>query len=198
MTQAPEFIDVIDEPKRARVLLDETRMTLLQNLSEPSSASALAARLGLPRQRVNYHLKQLAGQNLIELLSEKIKGNVRERIYRRTGDSYAISSTALGPLGTSTSQIKDRFSSAYQIALASQAVRDLGAMQVDAQAAGQSLPTLSLDVKVRFASAEKRNQFSEELAASLADLVRKYQDDEAPAGRSFQFYMGAYPTPKSD
>lgn len=198
MTQASEFIDVIDEPKRARVLLEETRMTLLQNLSEPSSPSALAARLDLPRQRVNYHLKELASQNLIVLVSEKIKGNVRERIYRRTGDSYAISSAALGPLGSSTSQIKDRFSSAYQIALASQAVRDLGAMQVDAQAAGQTLATLSLDVKVRFASAEKRNQFSEELAAALADLVRKYQDDEAPTGRSFQFYMGAYPTPKGD
>ena len=49
---------------------------------------------------------------------------------------------------------------------------------------------------MRFASAERRNEFAEELAAAVADLARKYHDDRAPKGRSFRFYLGGYPVPK--
>ncbi len=192
----PIPVDVVAEPKRAQVMLHSARLELLENLGEPSSAAALARQLGLPRQRVNYHLRELEGQKLIELVEERRKGSCVERVYRRTGHSYAISTAALGRLGTMPDDIRDRFSSAYQIALASLAVRDLGQLQTGAQAAGKKLPTFAMEVEVRFASADKRNEFAEELAATVADLVRKYHDDKARGGRKFRFYMGAYPRPK--
>ena len=192
----PIPVDVVAEPKRAQVMLHSARLELLENLGEPSSAAALARRLGLPRQRVNYHLRELEAQQLIELVEERRKGSCVERVYQRTGQSYAISTAALGRLGTMPDDIRDRFSSAYQIALASLAVRDLGQLQTSAQAAGKKLPTFALEVEVRFASADKRNEFAEELAANVADLVRKYHDDHARGGRKFRFYMGAYPRPK--
>lgn len=189
-------VDVIEEARRAQVLLHETRLRLLEHLAEPGSAAALARKLDLPRQRVNYHLRELEGQRLVELVEEKRRGNATERIYQRTGSSYAISTAALGGLGTTPAAIQDRFSSAYQIALACQAICDLGALQAGAQAAGKKLPTFALEVEVRFAAAAKRNEFAEELAADVADLVRKYHDEKAPKGRTFRFYMGAYPRPK--
>ena len=192
----PIAVDVIADPKRAQVMLHSARLELLENLGEPSSAAALARQLGLPRQRVNYHLRELEGQKLIELVEERRKGSCVERVYRRTGHSYAISTAALGRLGTMPDDIRDRFSSAYQIALASLAVRDLGQLQTGAQAAGKKLPTFAMEVEVRFASADQRNEFAEELAANVADLVRKYHDDNARGGRKFRFYMGAYPRPK--
>ena len=158
-------IDVIAEPKRAQVLLQSGRIELLENLGEPSSAASLARKLDLPRQRVNYHLRELESQDLIELVEERRQGSITERIYRRTGQSYAISSAALGELGSMPMDLADRFSSAYQIALASRAVRDIGAMQVSAGKAKKKLPTFALEVEVRFASANDRNEFSEELAA---------------------------------
>lgn len=194
----PIAVDVIEDPKRAQVLLDSTRLELLANLAEPSSAAALARRLDLPRQRVNYHLRELEGQELIALVEEKRKGSCVERIYQRTGQSYVISTAALGAIGTMPDDISDRFSSAYQIALASRAIRDLGKMQGGAMAAGKKLPTFALEVDVRFASADKRNEFAEEVAASIADLVRKYHDAKVPRGREFRFYLGAYPKPKGD
>ena len=169
---------------------------MLENLEEPASAAALARRLDLPRQRINYHLRELEAQRLIELVEEKRKGNVTERIYQRTGRSYAISTAALGNLGSKPSDVQDRFSSAFQIALASQAIRDLAVLRAGAAAAEKKLPTFALQVEVRFASADKRNEFAEELAAHVADLVRKYHDDKAPGGRDFRFYLGAYPKPK--
>ncbi len=191
----PIAVDVIADPKRAQVMLHSARLELLENLGEPSSAAALARQLGLPRQRVNYHLRELEGQKLIELVEERRKGSCVERVYQATGQSYAISTAALGRLGTMPDDIQDRFSSAYQIALASLAVRDLGQLQSGAQAAGKKLPTFAMEVEVRFASADQRNEFAEELAATVADLVRKYHDE---TGREFRFYLGAYPRPKEN
>jgi DNA-binding transcriptional ArsR family regulator len=190
-------VDVIEDPRRAQVLLHDVRIELLEHLEEPGSAAALARKLGLPRQRVNYHLRELEGQRLIELHEERRRGNVTERIYRRTGHSYTISNAALGNLGTKPADIQDRFSSAYQIALASQAIRELATLQAGAESAKKKLPTFALEVEVRFATAAKRRAFADELAAVVADLVRKYHDERASSGRAFRFYAGAYPRPKT-
>ena len=94
--------------------------------------------------------------------------------------------------------MQDRFSAAYQIALASRAVRDLGALQAGAREARKRLPTFALDVEVRFASPEARHAFAEELTAAVAELVRRHHDAGAPRGRAFRFYVGAYPRPVED
>ena len=49
---------------------------------------------------------------------------------------------------------------------------------------------VSLSSEVRFANAETRNAFAEELANVLARLAAKYHDDEAPGGRRFRFFVG--------
>ena len=191
-------IDVIEDTRRAQMLLHDVRLELVENLATPASAAVLARRLGAPRQRINYHLRELEGERLIELVEERRKGSVTERIYRRTGRSYAISPAALGALGSKSADIRDRFSSAYQIALASEVIGDLATLRAGAEAANKKLPTFALEVDVRFASAKRRDEFAEELAAGIADLVRKYHDEKAPGGRKFRFYLGAYPRPKEN
>jgi hypothetical protein len=52
-------VAVIEDPAAAEVSLDPIRTRLLAELGEPASATAVAARLGLPRQKVNYHLRTL-------------------------------------------------------------------------------------------------------------------------------------------
>lgn len=188
-------VDVVEETERAQVLLHPARLELLANLTEPNSAAGLARRLGLPRQRVNYHLRELEAQRLVELSEERRNGSVVERFYRRTGEAYAISTAALGRLGTTPGEVQDRFSSAYQIALASQAVRDLGALQTGAKTAGKKLATFALELEVRFATAERRHAFAEELTAAVAGLVSRYHDESAASGRTYRFYVGAYQRP---
>ena len=191
-------VDVIESADRAQVLLHGVRIELLEHLAEPDSAAGLGRRLGLPRQRVNYHLRELERERLIELVEERRRGNVTERIYRRTGTSYAVSPKALGAIASNLDDVQDRFSSTYQIALASRVIGELGTLQAGAAAARKKLPTFALEVAVRFATAAERNAFAEELADSVASLVRKYHDEKAPRGRSFRFYLGAYPRPKEE
>ena len=189
-------VDVVDDTERAQVLLHPARLRLLEHLEEPRSAAAIARRVDMPRQRINYHLRALEKRGLIRLVEERRKGSVTERIYGRTGQAYAISTAALGKLGSSPEDFQDRFSSAYQVALASQAVADLGALQVAAAKANKKLATMAMETRVRFASAATREAFATELTEAVAQLVEKYHDEEAARGRWFQFYLGAYPGAK--
>jgi hypothetical protein len=50
-------VGVTEEVGAAEVVLDPIRARLLALLVEPHSATSIAAIVGLPRQKVNYHLK---------------------------------------------------------------------------------------------------------------------------------------------
>ncbi|MFD0657782.1 ArsR/SmtB family transcription factor [Thermocatellispora tengchongensis] len=54
-------VAVIEDPAAAGVSLDPVRARLLAELADPASATTLAAKLGLPRQKVNHHLKTRSG-----------------------------------------------------------------------------------------------------------------------------------------
>ena len=190
-------VDVVDQPRRAQVLLHPTRLAILEALEAPGSASSIAQHLKASRQRLNYHLRELEAAGLVQLAEERRRGSVCERIYRRRGDSYAISATALGTLGTSTDKVADRSSSAYQIAVASQAIAEIASLLRGAEAVGKRLPTLTLDGEIAFASPDARQQFAAELTEAVAELVRKHHTDTA-GSRSYKLYVGAYPKPNPD
>jgi DNA-binding transcriptional ArsR family regulator len=61
-------VAVIEDPGAAEISLDPVRTRLLAELAGPASATTLAARLGLPRQKVNYHLRTLEQHGLVELV----------------------------------------------------------------------------------------------------------------------------------
>jgi DNA-binding transcriptional ArsR family regulator len=193
-----EAVHVVAEPERAMSLLDPVRQRILEALTEPASAVVLAERLDVPRQRLNYHLQELKKHGLVLPVHDKERGSVREIVWRRAGDSFAISREAIGELGTRPELVHDRFSSAYQIAVASQAIADLARLREGADAAGKVLPTLTLEVDVRFASAAARSAFAQELTDAIALLVQKHHDARARGGRTFRFYLGGYPRPAAD
>jgi DNA-binding transcriptional ArsR family regulator len=186
-------LDVISTPGQAAMMLDPLRLRLLEGLREPDSAAGIARRLRLPRQRVNYHLRELEKQKLVELVGRKRRGNCTARILRATANAYVISPAALGGIGADPAAVKDRFSAAYLLAVTSRTLRDVGELEERAQKAGKRLATLTLETEVRFASAEARAAFAEALAAAVARLTAQYYDAQAPAGRAFRFVVAGHP-----
>ena len=197
-SQPTRPLDIIRSPDTAAKLLQPIRQQILENLGEAQSASGLARRLGLARQKVNYHLRELEKGGLVELVEERRRGNCTERLVKATARSYLISPEVLGALGSRPEEIRDRFSAAYLVATAGRVVRDVAELQGRADEAGQRLATLTLTSEVRFASAEARNGYAEELATALAELNAKYHDDDAPEGRRFRFFVGGHPAPATD
>ena len=72
-------IQVIDDPAAATVALEPTRSRLLSELVTPASAATLATRVGLARQKVNYHLHALEAHGLVRLAQERKWGGLTER-----------------------------------------------------------------------------------------------------------------------
>ncbi|MFJ1756972.1 ArsR/SmtB family transcription factor [Kitasatospora sp. NPDC088134] len=188
-------VAVIEDAAAAEASLDPMRAGLLAALAEPGSAAMLAARLGLPRQKVNYHLKELERHGLVELVEERRKGNVTERVYRATARSYVISPVALAAVSPDPARSPDQLSARWLLALGSRLVQEVGTLLTGAARARQRVASFGIDAQVRFASAADRAAFAEELAQAVTALVGRYHDESAPQGRTHRVVVGLHQVP---
>lgn len=170
------------EPKRAAALLQADKRQLLEMLREPDSSAGLARRLGLTRQQVNYHLRELEAAGLVEFVEERRKGNCVERLVRATAASYLISPEAMGRLGCGCGNPgclcpppEEPISPGDKLVRA--AAR---AIRAASEGACSSAP---LETEVRFADAVSRERFEREVSEAIAALVRKYGAAEGEAER---------------
>ncbi len=189
-------VRVIEDPSAATVALDPVRSRLLSELRQPASAAALANRVGLARQKVNYHLRTLESHGLVRVASRKRWGGLTERRLVATASSYVVSPGALGPVAADPARGMDRLSASYLIALAARVVREVGQLLRRSEELDKRLATLSIDTEVRFRSTEDRAAFSSELTGAVAALVSRYHDESAPGGRRHRLMIGAYPKPE--
>jgi len=191
-------VAVIEDPAAAGVSLDPIRARLLAALAQPGSATTLAAQVGLTRQKVNYHLRALERHGLVELVEERRKGNMTERVLRATAASYLISPTALAAVAPDPDRSPDQLSARWLLALAGRLVQEVGELITRARAARQQLPTFAIDTEVTFASAADRAAFVAELSDSVEGLVGKYHDETAERGRDHRVIVAVHPSITSE
>lgn len=188
-------LDVIDEPERAALALDPIKGRILAELRAPASAAALAGRVGLSRQKVNYHLRALEEHKLVEAVEERQWGGLTERLMIATAASYVVSPVALGSIGADPARSRDRLSASYLIALSARIVREVGNLWRGARGNDKRLATLAIDTVIRFASPAERAAFTVDLANAVASLAARYHDEKAPQGRPHRLVVAAYPAP---
>ncbi|MEX0713882.1 MAG: helix-turn-helix domain-containing protein [Pirellulales bacterium] len=189
-------VEVIENPADATVALEPVRSRLLSELAEPASAATLAARLGLTRQKVNYHLRALEAHGLVTIAGKRRWGGLTERLMVATAASYIVSPSALGPAAADPGRSADRLSASYAIALAARVVREVAALVRRSRDVGKRLPTLSLDTVIRFRSAADRAAFTEELTKAITTLAGRYHDESASGGRPHRLVVVAHPLPQ--
>ena len=198
MPDAPQVLDleVIDDAAAAVAALDPLRLRLLAELSEPLSAAALASRVGVTRQKVNYHLRTLEAHGLVRQVDQRQWGGLTERMLVATAASYVVSPAALGAVAADPGRSTDRLSARYLLALAARLVREVGDLARRADAAGKRLPTLALDTEIRCRSAAERSAFAAELTEAVTGLVARYHDESTPDGRWHRLVVAAHPRPQ--
>jgi helix-turn-helix protein len=188
-----KHLDIIDDPARARVALQPIRLRLLHLLERPQSAPQVAKAMGMPRQRVLYHLRTLEAQRLVVAHDHGSVGRRIDRSYVRTATSYAIAPKTLGGVAVDTRTVADAFSSAYLSAVAGRALNDLAALGRAAAARGKRVPTITLETDVRFATPADPRRFADELTTALTTLAAKYHHPDATKGRTFRVFACGYP-----
>lgn len=185
-------VQVLADAAAVEVALDPIRASILDALTEPGSATTVAAAVGLTRQKVNYHLKALEAHGLVEPIETRAWGGITERIVRRSARHLVVSPDLLAGAAIDPNEVADHLSAAYLIAVNARTVSEVGAIAGGAPA-GARLPTLTIDTVIGFRSPEDRAAFSAELQSAVAALVAKYHHND---GRPHRLAVTSYPRPK--
>jgi DNA-binding transcriptional ArsR family regulator len=188
-------VEVIESPSAAALALDPIKSRILAHLGEPESAASLAHRVGLPRQKVNYHLRALERHGLVQPVENRQWGGLTERRVVASAASYVVSPAALGAIGADPARSRDRFSASYLIALAARTLREVGALWRMACQSDKRLATLSLDATIAFRTPAERASFTDELASAVSSLVARYHDDRCEGARPHRLVVASYPVP---
>lgn len=189
-------VAVITDAGAAEASLGPIRSRILAALGEEASATTLADRIGLPRQKVNYHLRELERHGLVELVEERRKGNMTERIMRATAASYVISPSALPEVAPDPRRGADQRSAFWMLAVAARLVQDVGTLITRATAARKPLATFTIDSRITFATAADRASFVAELSLSVARLADRYDAAgraDATGGREHRLVLALHP-----
>jgi DNA-binding transcriptional ArsR family regulator len=195
-------VDLVREPAQAAILLHHPlRLKILAALLEPDSATGVARRMKLPRQTVNYHVRELARARLLARAGRRRRRHLFEQCYVATARGYILSPELLGQLAADPAQVADTFSAKYLLGLASKLQSELARSAQLAAAAGKRLATLSINTELRFTSPEQRAAFTQELQRSIIEVAGRHSspftkaDGSAAEGRPFRLVVGCYPIP---
>jgi DNA-binding Lrp family transcriptional regulator len=188
-----DSIIVVRHPAQAAVALDPIRLDILRELQEPQSASAVAATLGLPRQRLGYHVRELQKAGFLRIVGRRKRRALTEKLLQTTARVFVLSPEVLARAGVSMDQVKDSFSSEYLIAAAARTIQDVAILREAAAEAGKRLPTLTFEAPVRFASFADQQAFARDLVAAVARVVARYNDTSSERGRGFRIVIAGHP-----
>lgn len=158
--------------------LSPLRRSLLELLRSPASATQLAATLGLPRQRVNYHVRALEQAGLVELVEERQRRGCVERVLRaRPGREIAAG-------------VQDQFAATHLVAVASDAAREVERMAGAAADVGKRLLTFTVETTVRFGAPGDLHEFTSDLAEAVRQVALKYDTE---TGRPYRVVAMGHP-----
>ena len=194
---------VRDRTRVSALMEHPLRLAILQAASAPRSATEIAAGLGLPRQRVNYHIGRLRRAGFLVPAGRRRRRGLFEQRYTATARAYVVDPEVLGPMRARADLIGDRLSAEYLVALATQVQGDLGQVMSEATRQGKRVATMSISTEFRFTSAQQRTRFARALERAITRLVGRYAapaqaaDGRPLPGRLFRLVLGCYPPPGS-
>jgi len=105
---------VLDSPGQISSLAHADRLAILRTLgAEPRTGADLARALGLPANRVHYHLKQLLEQKLIEEVGRGRKLWKEERLFRSAARHYIVDPALGGSASEAESTLRASIEHAF-------------------------------------------------------------------------------------
>jgi DNA-binding transcriptional ArsR family regulator len=88
-------VALLERPDDVRMALSPLRRRLLERLREPASAAQLAAELGVPRQKLGYHLRLLEQAGLVGLVEQRRRRGCQERILQASAGAFVVDPAVL-------------------------------------------------------------------------------------------------------
>lgn len=177
----PEAVQAITHPIRAQVL---------SVLREPATAAIVAREIGLPRQKVNYHVKALLNAGLVKHAGERRKGNFMEQLYQAVARRFVISPTAAWDRDKLTKTLREQTALANLSRIGESMQHDAAVLLDMAADQDVEVPSVAIETELSFADQADRGQFMQEYMAAIAPLMKKWS---SPAGDAYRMTLAIYP-----
>src|SRR6476646_5509648 len=100
-------VECVADARRAVRLLHPVRLEILRRSGRPVSASELAPLLKLSRQRIGYHVQQLAKSGFLRRAGRRRRRNMVEQLYVASAPGYLLSPDLLGAVGADWRRVED-------------------------------------------------------------------------------------------
>lgn len=194
-------LETISSAKRAATLLHPLRLRLLSLSRAPASAAELARRLGLPRQRVNYHVRALERAGFLRRAGRERKRNMIEQRYVATARAFVLSAGILGTVGADWREIGDTASADYLLALTEQVRSDIELAAREGEAGAKPISTISLKSQFRFEGPAQRAEFATAVREAVVGVIARHsmpnrlENGRPGRGRPYRLVLACYPVP---
>jgi DNA-binding transcriptional ArsR family regulator len=191
-------IDCVEDAARASALLSPLRLEILRLARQPISASELSRVIRLPRQRVNYHVRQLARSGFLRQAGRRRRRNMIEQRYAASADGYVLSPALLAAVGADWRRIDNTSSADYLLALGCQMEADLCRVRRGPGEQDTDI-CLSLKSQFRFENEARRQACVRALRDAVVRVIAEHttpylRPGGSPApGQPWRLVLGCYP-----
>jgi DNA-binding transcriptional ArsR family regulator len=190
MSSTTPTVHVVRDAEALHALAHPIRVRALEALREPASAAEVARRIRQPRQKVNYHLKQLEQAGLVTRSGERRTGNFIETLYAAAASSFVVSPEVTWADPRRTRVLQAQLSLGELVRLGERLQGDAVALLDRAAFEGATIASASVGTVVRFRSEADRAAFLREYLAAVGRLVDRFA---APEGEPYRLMVAAYP-----
>jgi DNA-binding transcriptional ArsR family regulator len=180
----------VDDVATTQTLAHPLRLRILGALRRPASAAAVARELGEPRQKVNYHLKELERADLVKLVGERRTGNFIESIYEAVARSFVVSPRIAWPDERRADALAAQVSLENLVRLGERMQRDSAELLDRAAFDGEQIASAAVEAEVRFASEQQRSEFLNAYLQAVGPLLRQHG---ATDGDGYRVVLAVYP-----
>ncbi len=189
-TKPQANVQVLEGPEALQVLGNPLRVQILEALREPSSAAAVARQIGQPRQKVNYHLKELEGAGLIRHVRERRVGNFVESLFQAVARSFLVSSEVAWSDPRRLEALTRQHSLQTLFVLGERLQRDAAVLVDRAAFGGEEIASASVTAEVGFADEAEREAFLDDYLKATTELLDRYGKK---GGDQYRVILAAYP-----
>jgi DNA-binding transcriptional ArsR family regulator len=180
----------VRDAETLQALAHPIRVQILESLREPASAATVARRIGLPRQKVNYHLKELERAGLVQQIDERRVGNFIECVYRAVARTFLVSPEVAWADGRRLETMQSQHSLETLVMLGERLQRDAASLLDRAAFDGAQIASVSVSAELSFENEKQRQAFLNEYLETLAPLLERYG---SKTGAPYRVVLAAYP-----
>lgn len=188
----PDPVFSVRDSATLQALAHPIRVQILESLREPASAATVARRIGLARQKVNYHLKELARAGLVQQVGERRVGNFMESVYRAVARTFLVSPEVAWAGTRRFDVMRSQHSLETLVALGERLQHDAVSLLDRAAFDGEQIASASVVAEARFATERERRAFLDEYVGAMATLFERHA---GKTGEPYRIVLAAYQDP---